>query len=98
MPLEFTSDNRPSHNTLFKWVVVALLASIQFTLVVILLRMPVSAPTISDLKSAKNDETRSKLIQKIPLVHVSSGTIDANIIGTVDVEVHNTPLEVQIQR
>jgi len=55
-------------------------------------------PTIGAVRNAKTNDARTELLQSIPLVRVQGGTIDADITGTVDVEVQNTPLEVQVYR
>jgi hypothetical protein len=81
-----------SHASRLNIVVVALLIAIEATQVLILLRLPDTPPSFAALRSAKTDDARTKLWQSIPLVRVDGGTVDAEITGTVDVDVQNTPL------
>jgi hypothetical protein len=81
-----------------RWVIVALLAAILATQVLILLRMPPPPPTIREIQNAKTEDERTELLLGIPLIRVQGGTIDADISGTVDFAVQNTPLEVQVYR
>ena len=77
-------------------VIVILLAAILVTQILILLRIPTSPPTIGEVRNAKTNDARTELLQSIPLVRVQGGSIDADVTGTVDVDVQNTPLEVEI--
>jgi len=87
-----------SHVGTSNWLIVTLLAAILVTQVLILLRMPTPPPTIGAVRNAKTSSARTELFQSIPLVRVQGGTIDAEITGAVDVEVQNTPLEVEVYR
>ncbi len=98
MSRQVSNHVESSHAGTTNWIVIALLAAILSTQVLILLRMPASPPTIGAVRNAKTDDARTELLQSIPLVRVQGGTIDADITGTVDVEVQNTPLEVQVYR
>lgn len=79
-------------------MVVALLAAILVTQIVIILRMPAAPPTIRAMRNATSDEARTNLLQSLPLVRVQGGSVEAEITGPVDVEVRNTPLEVAVYR
>ena len=84
------------------WLVPTLLAAILATQILILLRMPGSPPTIRAMRNAHGD-ARRELLQSIPMVRVEGGTIDNvttvdSVTDTVNVEVQNEPLEVEIDR
>lgn len=74
--------------SLYKCTFVALLAAILAVQLLILSRMPSTPPTLADLRKVKAEQRREMLL-RIPLVRVE---------GTVNVDVNNTPLEVQIAR
>lgn len=80
------------------WIVVMLLLAILITQVLILLRMPSFTPTVRMLRNAKTYDEFQQILDGIPLVWVHGGDIRADIAQTVDVEVINTPLEVQLYR
>ncbi len=98
MVQQVSSHIESSHGARGNWLIVGLLAAILAIQVLILLRMPDSPPSTKALREAKPGKERAELLQSIPLVRVEGGTIDADITGTVDVEVQNTPLEVEIYR
>jgi hypothetical protein len=83
-------------------LVPALLAAILATQILILLRMPGPPPTIRAMRNA-HGHARVDLLQSMPMVRVEGGTIDNvttvdSITDTVNVEVQNEPLEVEIDR
>jgi len=79
----------PFCSSAINWVTATLLAAILVTQILILLRVPPPAPTLQDLRNAKAGSAGRELLDTVPLVRVQ---------GTVDVQVENTPLEVQIYR
>ena len=74
---------------------VALLISMLVTQLMILARMPHSPPTLADFLQA--GANRREVMQSLPLVRVQGGSLEIEG-GSIDVDVQNTPLEVQIQR
>jgi len=76
------------YESLYRLILVALLAAILVVQLLILARIPPGSPTSADLQSAKAEQRREMLL-RIPL---------ARVAGTVDVDVNNTPLEVELQR
>ncbi len=82
------------NESLYRIVVVVLLAAVLVVQLLIFYRMQTGSPTLADLRKAK-PEQRPEMLLRIPLVRVE-GTVD--VAGTVDVDVNNTPLEVQIVR
>jgi hypothetical protein len=82
----------------FRYSVVTLLIGILLCQTVVLWRdIDASVtPTGGALRGLKGAE-RLRVLDKIPLVHVS-GEIDANITNApLDVDISNTPIDVQIQ-
>ncbi len=73
------------------WV---LLGAILLMLLVIYFKMP---PTVGDMASAKTTSEKQRINSKRPLVIVG-GTVTADIPFTVDVNVENEPLSVEIWR
>ncbi len=71
------------------WLIVALLAAILTTQVIILVHMPAPAPTLQALQDAKTPQARATVIRNIPLSRVHGG---------IEVTVENTPLEVELSR
>jgi hypothetical protein len=49
------------------------------------------------LEDAKTNQARTELLKRVPLVRVY-GSVEAEIAGTAQVEIQNTPLEVEIVR
>ena len=93
-----TNDIQSLDGDKIRWLIVALLTGILGTQVLILFRMPASSPTIRAVQNAKTDDARTELLLSIPLVRIQGGTVNADITGTVDVEVQNTPLGVEVYR
>lgn len=85
-------------------LIVALLAAILVTQVLILVRMPAPFPTFGALRKIESSDERVKLIESLPLVRVHGGTLSADVTGSVeidgsvDVKIQNTPLGVEIYR
>jgi hypothetical protein len=74
-------------NTLRETLNTLLLVAILVALILIWMRMP---PTIEDFRNVTS-QNRSALMGRCPLVQ-------ADIRGTVDVNVENTPISVEIER
>jgi len=98
MPDPVANNVQSMHGDKTRWLIVSLLAAILATQVLILLRIPVSPPTIGAVQNAKTDDEANQLLLRSPVVLVQGGSIKADIIGTVDVEVQNTPLDVEVYR
>lgn len=98
MSQRVTNDIQSLKSDKIRWVIVALLTGILGTQMLILFRMPAAWPTIQAVQNAKTDDARKGLLLGIPLVRIQGGTVSADITGTVDVEVQNTPLGVEIYR
>lgn len=83
---------------------VVLLVAILATQLLILRRMPAPIPTLGMLNSTPAGDARMTLLQQLPLIRVQGGGIEASVSGTVEVEgtvqveVGNTPLEVELSR
>lgn len=81
------------------WVIAGLLAGILVTQVGILIRLPTPAPTLAEMRKAKGDKEQLRLFERIPLIRIQGGSIDADVTnGSFDVWVQNTPLEVEVYR
>lgn len=78
----------------FEILVVLLLASILVVQVMILRKLPPPPPTLADLRETPA-EGRKDVLLKRPLVYVGGSVAVEN---TVNVEVGNTPLEVEVSR
>lgn len=72
----------------FRYIVVGLLGVLVLLQLLMLYRLPTPV-TLNSLISAPQDQ-KADLIKQVPLVRVQG--------GSVDVEVQNTPLEVEINR
>lgn len=68
------------------------LAGILFVLILIFIRIP---PNRGDFAKARNNKALQALHRKVPVMRIT-GTVDTQVENTVDVEVRNTPLEVEI--
>lgn len=69
-----------------------LLLGILSFLVLIYLNLPPKSPTIGAYLKAKTEDEKRAVLMNLPFVHVE-GNVSVN--NTVDVNVNNTPLEVE---
>lgn len=72
----------------FRYIVVGLLGALVVLQLLVLYRLPIPI-TINSLIAAPQDQ-KADLIKQVPLVRVQG--------GSVDVEVQNTPIEVEINQ
>lgn len=79
MSQQATDNGKCSHCAKINYVIVALLAGILATQIVMVWRMPASPPTIGTMRNAKTSAARVTQYQSIPLVRMQGGTIDADI-------------------
>lgn len=81
--------------SLYRVLVIALLCGILFVQTRLLRSVPPPPPTFGDLRKSSDAEIRKELMLRRQLVVVDG---EVGIKGTVDVEVQNTPLYVDIER
>lgn len=79
-------------DTLLRVTTLTVLVAILMVQIAILMRMPSPPPTMDELRSASADEKTAVLMRR-PLVLVA-GSIEVD--GTVDVNVENAPLQVEV--
>lgn len=78
---------------IYKIVDWILLTIILIILILMYLRMP---PTMGDIISAETPEAKQRLWHKYPVVRIGGSVDIGSIFGTVDVNVENEPLIVEI--
>jgi hypothetical protein len=96
------ADDRASKDIVFRVVLIVLLITIAILQFLILQRLPASPVTLRDIREAKDPKTREILRSSVPLVDVY-GTVDVqgnvdvdSVNNTVDVEIANKPLPVEV--
>ena len=79
----------------FRAAVILLLAATLTVQVKILRKIPDPLPSIATLQTATTPQAKKDVLMRRPLVTVN-GSVEVE--GTVDVDIQNTPVEVEIVR
>jgi len=93
-----TERHQTVTNIVFGSTCILLLVAILSAQVIILKTHAKLFLTLMDLRIAKTGVKRRSVIDQIPLVRIQGGSVDAVIQGTVDVEIQNTRLDVEMYR
>ena len=79
----------------FRAAVILLLVATLTVQVMILRKMPDTLPSLSSLQMATTPQAKKDLLMRRPFVTVN-GSVEVE--GTVDVDIENTPVQVEIVR